>query len=485
MPKHTKKSEKSNKILKGIIISLLCIFVMIFIMGTYVYLSFTNNSYVKDKDSIEEMSDYKEVDGISNILLLGSDARSLEEQARADAILILTIDNVHKKLKLSSIMRDTYVEIPGHGEQKINHAHAIGGTELLTETIEENFKIKIDDYAIINFNGFQQLIDAIGGLELNVSSSEMKEMNKFIPEVNPKDPHLVKESGFQLLDGQQALSYARIRKIGNGDYDRTERQREVISTMIDKLKDTSIVKYPFVASKLFPYVKTNIDLGQVLNYAYTVYKINNFTPEQIIVPIPEITESKIMKNKGWVLLTDLDQNAEILSNFIFEDIKYETEDIDSISFHDAIEKYKEEISTNPKDAEEEEPIYNKEEVIKENKENKDNKQNYIENDNIQKDTTDKKKDNDKKDNVPPKKDNEGLPPKENEIPKENGGEDKEPEEKPQSDPGDEKGEQDSNKPIEDDETESKDDSKETGGTEEGEKDNSNSNVGNLDKTMDK
>lgn len=381
MAKHEKKAEKNKSIKKIIIIiSLICVVTVIFSTVGYLYYSFIHNSYVKDnKENLSTYEqngegDYKEVDGITNVLLLGSDARNLDEQARADAILILSIDNIHKKLKLVSIMRDSYVKIPGHGEQKINHAYALGGSELLMETIEENFKIKLDRYSIINFNGFQQLIDSIGGLDLDVSTSEMNEMNKFIPEVNPKDPHLVEKSGLQHLDGQQVLSYARIRKIGNGDYDRTQRQREVVSAIIDKLKDTNILKYPVVVSKLFPYVKTNMDIGQILNYAYTVYKIDNFTPEQILIPVPEITDSKILKNKGWVLLMDIDQTAEIIHDFIFEDIRYDIKDLDFASFKKAMEKYKEEISTNPKDAEENEPIYNKEKVINDENEEKINNQ---------------------------------------------------------------------------------------------------------------
>ncbi|QGU94265.1 LytR family transcriptional regulator [Clostridium bovifaecis] len=381
MAKHEKKVEKTKNIKKVvIIISLICVAAVIFSTIIYLYYSFRHNSYVEDnKENLSSYEqngegDYKEVDGITNVLLLGSDARNLDEQSRADAILILSIDNIHKKLKLVSIMRDSYVKIPGHGEQKINHAYALGGPELLMATIEENFKIKLDRYSIINFNGFQQLIDSIGGLDLDVSKSEMNEMNKFIPEVNPKDPHLVKEPGFQHLDGQQVLSYARIRKIGNGDYDRTQRQREVVSAIIDKLKDTNILKYPVVVSKLFPYVKTNMEVGQILNYAYTVYKINNFTPEQILIPVPEITDSKILKNKGWVLLMDINQTAEIIHDFIFEDKMYDIKDLDFALFKKAMEKYREEISTNPKDAEENEPIYNKEDVINDKSKEKINNQ---------------------------------------------------------------------------------------------------------------
>ncbi|AEB76789.1 LCP family protein [Clostridium botulinum] len=367
MAKHEKKKNNKKSSIKKVIFSILMILV-IGVTGAcgYLYWSFKNNTYIKNnylsKEDKNEEDNYEEVDGISNILLIGNDARNLNEKARSDAILILSIDNINKKLKLISIMRDSYVEIPGYGEQKINHALAYGGPELLKDTIEKNFNLKLHDYGIINFNGFQELVDSIGGLEINVSEVERKEMNKFIPEVNPKDPHLVKKAGMQHLDGQQVLSYSRIRKIGNGDYDRTERQREVISLIIDKLKDTNVLKYPILASKLFPYIKTNMDVGEILNYAYTIYKIGSFTPEQMLIPVPEITEPQIVNGKGWVVLMDKEQNAQIMHDFIFNNKRYDSKSLDYTSFKKAMEKYKNDINNTTKPTNKIQPYqYDKEE----------------------------------------------------------------------------------------------------------------------------
>ena len=354
MAKHEKKNLKNidkRKILVAVFIGIA--FLIIF-TGSYIYFSFKNNSYIgEDSNNIENAGEYKEVEGISNILLVGTDARNLEENSRADAMLILSIDNINKKIKLTSIMRDSYVKIPGHGEQKINHAYALGGMKLLRETIQENFKVRLDDYAVINFKGFEKLVDVIGGIEVDLTKAEMNEMNKFIPEVNPKDPHLVKAPGLQRLDGQQTLSYVRIRQIGSGDYDRTKRQRKAVSLIIGEMKNVNVLKYPMMTSKLLPYFKTNMEVGTMLNYAYTIYKINNFTPEQIQIPVTEISRPEILRNKGWVLLMDVKQNAEVIHNFIFEDIKYDVKNLDYVSFKKAIEGYKEQVSTDEDEREQE------------------------------------------------------------------------------------------------------------------------------------
>ncbi|KYH34845.1 regulatory protein MsrR [Clostridium tepidiprofundi DSM 19306] len=283
-----------------------------------------------DENSKKEKDKYKEIDGISNILLVGIDARTLNEPSRSDAIMILTLDNVHKKIKLTSIMRDTYVEIPKHGEQKITHAFAYGGIDLLKDTIERNFKIKIDNFAIINFDGFKELIDSIGGLEINVKDSELRELNRCIlleiqdnPKLKLKDAHYLKKSGLQLLNGQQVLAYSRMRHIGNGCYDRSKRQRYVVNLIADKLRDTSLLKYPTVAQKLLKCVRTDLQFTEALNVAYTAYKIGDFNIEQLQIPADKLSYGRIYKDKGWVLLIDKEQNTDVLHKFIFDDIKYD------------------------------------------------------------------------------------------------------------------------------------------------------------------
>ena len=316
-----------------------------------------------------EKEKYNEVKGITNILLLGIDDRGTEEPIRSDTIMILTLDDNNKKMKLTSIMRDTYVEIPGHGSQKINHAFAYGGVNLMAQTIEKNFHISLEQYVKINFEGFKDLADSLGGLDVNISNyEEVNELNRcLLLEIydNPKsnlnrvkvitdsagllglreegatliknNPRLskteynyisetagfIESTGNVHLNGTQLLAYARMRHVGAGSFERNERQRNVVNLLIDKLKDTPQTKYLGIINKLLPYVKTNIGITDALNLAYTTYKINNFTMEQLQIPATKLSDGRIYKDKGWVLLMDREQNNKILKEFIFDDIKYD------------------------------------------------------------------------------------------------------------------------------------------------------------------
>jgi len=319
-----------------------------------------------DENSKEEKDKYKEIDGISNILLVGIDARTLNEPSRSDAIMILTLDNVHKKIKLTSIMRDTYVEIPKHGEQKITHAFAYGGIDLLKDTIEMNFKIKIDNFAIINFDGFKELIDSIGGLEVNVKYNELRELNRCIlleiqdnPKLKLKDAHYLKKSGLQLLNGQQVLAYSRMRHIGNGCYDRSKRQRYVVNLIADKLRDTSLLKYPTVAQKLLKCVRTDLQFTEALNVAYTAYKIGNFNIEQLQIPADKLSYGRIYKDKGWVLLIDKEQNIDVLHKFIFYDIKYDSSEYKTFIYSKSKYYYKPPVEKKKSDEDEKQYNQNK------------------------------------------------------------------------------------------------------------------------------
>ena len=334
--KDKKKMSKKTKIL--IIISI----ILALLVGSVVFGYFYVRSKIYSNSDISDITtedSFEEVPGITNILLIGTDARDLNERARSDSIIIATIDNNTKKLKLSSIMRDTFVDIPGYGEQKINAALALGGPELLMKTIKENFDFTLDKYVMVNFWGFEDIIDGIGGIEVDVKDYEIPEINKFIGEVRDvKSPPLT-TPGLQHLDGQQALAYARIRKVGNGSYERTERQRRVLDIVAEKMMDVSVVKYPGLLYDLLPSVKTNIEPLTLLNYAYTVSKFGELKFEQLQIPATELSQGGLYRNKGWVLLTDKEQNGKILNDFIYNDKPYSSEDIDKEHFNSVMANY--------------------------------------------------------------------------------------------------------------------------------------------------
>ena len=340
-----KKQFNFSKKQKITIFSLLAILILIAsVVGFFVF-RFYNHSYEGNTDpakvnTVDEDIKFKEVPGITNILLLSSDARPGEDVSRSDSIMILTIDNINKKLKVTSLMRDMLVKIDGHGEEKLNHAFAYGGPTKTIETIQNNFGIKLNNYVIVDFNAFVKVIDAINGIEVTVKDYELDELNKYILDGGGSEKDLLPSPGTYNLNGYQALSYARIRKVGNGEYERTERQRAVLQIALEKIKDMSKVKIVSLLNELFPYVKTNISLGNAMDYGFTALNVGkkcNFEIEQFRVPLDSISKGGIINNKGWVFVIDKVETSKALQEFIFNDNKnYEP---DTSNFDSIIEQY--------------------------------------------------------------------------------------------------------------------------------------------------
>ena len=340
-----KKQFNFSKKQKITIFSLIAILILITsVVGFFVF-RFYNHSYEGNTDpakvnTVDEDIKFKEVPGITNILLLSSDARPGEDVSRSDSIMILTIDNINKKLKVTSLMRDMLVKIDGHGEEKLNHAFAYGGPTKIIETIQNNFGIKLNNYVIVDFNAFVKVIDAINGIEVTVKDYELDELNKYILDGGGSEKDLLPSPGTYNLNGYQALSYARIRKVGNGEYERTERQRAVLQIALEKIKDMSKVKIVSLLNELFPYVKTNISLGNAMDYGFTALNVGkkcNFEIEQFRVPLDSISKGGIINNKGWVFVIDKVETSKALKEFIFNDNKnYEP---DTSNFDSIIEQY--------------------------------------------------------------------------------------------------------------------------------------------------
>ncbi|EOU1464246.1 LCP family protein [Clostridium perfringens] len=340
-----KKHFNFSKKQKITIFSLLAILILIASVVGFFIFRFYNHSYEGNTDpakvnTVDEDIKFKEVPGITNILLLSSDARPGEDVSRSDSIMILTIDNINKKLKVTSLMRDMLVKIDGHGEEKLNHAFAYGGPTKTIETIQNNFGIKLHNYVIVDFNAFVKVIDAINGIEVTIKDYELDELNKYILDGGGSEKDLLPAPGTYNLNGYQALSYARIRKVGNGEYERTERQRAVLQIALEKVKDMSTVKLVSLLNELFPYIKTNISLGNAMDYGFTALNVGkncNFEIEQFRVPIDSISKGGIIDNKGWVFVIDKVETSKALQEFIFNNNKnYEP---DTSNFDSIIEQY--------------------------------------------------------------------------------------------------------------------------------------------------
>lgn len=267
----------------------------------------------------EETIGYTEVEGITNVLLVGVDGIDFDEKyQRSDSMIIATLDSNKEKVKLTSLYRDTLVYIPGYGEEKMNLAFSLGGPELVMETIKYNFDVNIEKYIMINFAGFEAIIDQIGGVEIDVKEYQLHELNKYIGQATGGGDCPVEKAGLQILNGKQALSYARIRKGVGDDYERTERQREVLFKVVEKLQKTDVIKYFSIANKMLDYLRTNIGIMEGLNMAYTISKFSNLETEQLSIPVQELCVDEEV-NGNMALRMDRYENALILNDFIFND----------------------------------------------------------------------------------------------------------------------------------------------------------------------
>lgn len=303
---------------------LIAIILVIGISGFgYVY-SKLNKIYVKDDvvKSTEEQGTM--VDGITNILLVGTDGEYVEKGNRSDGIMLVTIDTNNKDIKISSIARDTYVDIPGYSTEKLTHAYAYEGIDLLKEVFKENFDLDIDKYIAVNFTSFMDIMDELGGVEVNVEEKDIKEINKYIDACygyyknkDEKDKEYITESGVQRLNGYQALAFSRIRYTDSA-FARDNRHREVAESVYKEFAQKGIDTYKRCAEIVLNNTKTNISPIEMMNLAYTVLKINDKDIEQFQFPLEEYRNGHIIsKQKGWVLEWEKEPNLEAWHKFIF------------------------------------------------------------------------------------------------------------------------------------------------------------------------
>lgn len=221
-----------------------------------------------------------------NILMMGVDNRVKDEAARSDTMILVSIDPKTDKANMMSIMRDTYVNIPGHGKAKINSAFAIGGPNLAMKTVEDFLKVPIHYYVVTDFQGFEGVVDAIGGVDLDV------EIPMDHADDGVYDIHLKK--GFQHLDGKNALQYVRYRSDARADFARTERQRKLISAVVQKLKSPLVlVRFPSMLQAAESYVQTNMTTSDVMRMSTDFLNVQASTIESAqIPPVDLLTETQ-------------------------------------------------------------------------------------------------------------------------------------------------------------------------------------------------
>lgn len=294
----------------------------------YVYFKL-NKMYVKDEvvKSTEEQGTM--VEGITNILLVGTDGEYIEKWNRSDSMMVVTIDSKNKDIRISSIARDTYVDIPGYSTEKLTHAYAYEGIDLLKEVFKVNFDLDIDKYIAVNFSSFMEIIDEIGGVVVDVPESGLESINSMIDACynyySNKDSVGEKEylthAGTQRLNGYQALAFSRIRYTDSA-FHREARHREVAESVYKEFAQKGVETYKKCAEIILNNTKTNISPIEMMNLAYTVLKINDKDIDQFQFPLEEYRNGHIInKQKGWVLEWDKEPNLEAWHKFIFGENK--------------------------------------------------------------------------------------------------------------------------------------------------------------------
>lgn len=305
--------------LKWIILSLTILFIVVIIIYIYSLLNFGMKIHKEPEEvplftldgKVEpfefQIPEWEGKDRV-NLLLLGLDGRD-KDFGNTDTMMVVSIDPEMKQLHLLSVLRDTFVNIENKGDWKINAAYRFGGPQLSMKTISELIGQPIHYYLSIDFEGFIQLIDAIGGIDFEVE----KDMRYFDPTDKP-EYNIDLKKGLQHLDGNKALQYVRFRYDRLSDYTRTERQREFLKAVADKLKSTTtLINLPNTLNKLAPYLETNMDLSDMLKLAKVCYNINIDSIQTVQIPPMNLLKEDKVRGMDVILV-----DSEKLKIFVEE-----------------------------------------------------------------------------------------------------------------------------------------------------------------------
>ena len=294
------------------------------ILAAVDYQPLSQNQYIAN-------SELASADYVKNILLIGVDAREGEEaeKTRSDTMMLVTIDTRNKQIKLTSFLRDMYLEIPGYREDKLNAAQSHGGTQLLVDTLEYNFKVDIDNYMLVSFDMFTAIIDELGGVDVEITDKEAKY-------INSKD-HMSRDDGFafpeelsggmQHFTGAQALWYSRIRYL-DSDFMRTQRQRKVITAIVKEAVGQSPFALLDMVEKVMPMVKTDLTEDEMMDLGLHALTYLKYDIVQMQVPLSDAYKSATRRGQS-VLLPDMDKNRTAFKQFVFEKANVPADDAEA------------------------------------------------------------------------------------------------------------------------------------------------------------
>lgn len=276
-----------------------------------------------DWGTIVDQPAEEQKEDVVNILLVGQDTRVPGQRARSDTMIVLSINRADKRLSMVSIMRDLYVKIPGYSDNKINAAYAFGGFELLNATIEENFGIHIDYNVEVDFEGFKDIIDAVGGIEVQLNKGEVNYLSGYSTygQKHNDTPVSGLSVGMNHLDGEAALAYARIRYVATDnardDFGRTERQRVVIQALFQKLKDQPWTDLLNVYNAVADDVLTDMTNDEILTLALEAYNLGVDEIDEYRVPEDESYSGQSVRGMSVLVPNNWDTLRADIQEFIY------------------------------------------------------------------------------------------------------------------------------------------------------------------------
>lgn len=344
-PKHEDKINNGKKIKKqkpkkkmNIFVKILLTLLILIVVFVTVVFS-TSYIYLKNKLGKIDYVDLKSTEitinhGVDeslatyrNIALLGIDARSdtFGTGNRSDCIMILSLNEKTKDVKIASVYRDTYLNIDGHGLDKVTHAYSYGGPKLALNTLDKNLDLNITEFVAINFDTVRVVVDSIGGVEIPIDSQEVKYINGYINSLNKQfgtSSANITTPGTYKLDGVQALAYSRIRYTDGGDYKRTERMRDVFMAVFKKAKTMNISELNNLANTILPHVSTNISENEIMGM---IPKAISFNIKDSF-GWPYETEGKMITKVWYGVPINLQKNVSKLHESLFNEVDYEPTD---------------------------------------------------------------------------------------------------------------------------------------------------------------
>lgn len=257
----------------------------------------------------EEYSDEQES---YNLLLIGTDHRDDSWNGNSDVMILVTINQDSEEIILTSFMRDLYADIPGYGVHKLNYAFAVGGGDVLVQTLEDNYRLQIDNYAIVDFMDMANIVDLLGGVEITLSDEECVNLNSNLAQLGVPEENYIYTGGTYLLDGYQAVAYMRIRYVGNSDYQRTQRQRDVLKEIFASLKERNTAELLTISAEIIAQIEHNIQPVEMIKLTamlpqFTKYELSEeripyddlyYSQDEMLVPDFEATIARLHETPG-------------------------------------------------------------------------------------------------------------------------------------------------------------------------------------------